>query len=96
MTLGDLNDFPEPNKDIAKNAMVEVDIELNGGCEAMKLKKPNEVYYEIYKNAKLKAKQMRKAAVEAYLEAKQIKTKYMLDDLDESDEDDIDIENIST
>lgn len=96
VTLGDLNDFPEPNKDIAKNAMVEVDIELNGGCEAMKLKKPNEVYYEIYKNAKLKAKQMRKAAVEAYLEAKQIKTKYMLDDLDESDEDDIDIENIST
>lgn len=96
VTLGDLNDFPEPNKDIAKDAMVEVDIELNGGCEAMKLKKPNEVYYEIYRNAKLKAKQIRKAAVEAYLEAKQIKTKYMLEDLDESDEDEIDIENIST
>lgn len=96
VTLGELNDFPKPNKDITKDAMVEVDIELNGGCEAMKLKKPNEVYYEIYKNAKMKAKQMRKAAVEAYLEAKQIKTKYMLDDLDESDEDDIDIENLST
>lgn len=96
VTLGDLNDFPEPNKDMAKDAMVEVDIELNGGSEAMKLKKPNEVYYEIYRNAKLKAKQMRKAAVEAYLEAKQIKTKYMLDDLNESDEDNIDIDNLST
>ena len=96
VTLGDLNDFPEPDKDMAKDAIVEVDIELSGGSEAMKLKKPNEVYYEIYRNARLKAKQMRKAAVEAYLEAKQIKTKYMLDDLDESDEDDIDIENLST
>ena len=96
VTLGDLSDFPEPNENVAKSAMEEVNVELNGGTEAMKLKKPNEVYYEIYKNAKIKAKQMRKAAVEAYLEAKQIKTKYMLDDLDESDEDEVDIENIST
>ena len=29
---------------------------------------------------------MRKVALEAYLEAKQIKTKYMLEDLDDSDE----------
>ena len=29
---------------------------------------------------------MRKVALEAYLEAQQIKTKYMLEDLDESDE----------
>jgi hypothetical protein len=96
VTLGDLSDFPEPDKVIAKDAMVEVDIELNEASEAMKLKKPNEVYYEIYKNAKLKAKQMRKAAVEAYLEAKQIKTKYMLDDMDDSDEEELDIENLST
>ena len=96
VTLGDLSDFPDPDKAIAKDAMVEVDIELNEASEAMKLKKPNEVYYEIYRNAKLKAKQMRKAAVEAYLEAKQIKTKYMLDDMDDSDEEELDIENLST
>lgn len=89
VTLGDLSNFPEPNEGITKDAMVVVNVELNCGSEAMKLKKPNEVYYEIYKNAKLKAKQMRKAAVEAYLEAKQIKTKYMLDELDESDEDEL-------
>lgn len=93
VTLGDLSDFPDPDKN---NAITEVNIELNEAEEAMKLKKPNEVYYQIYRNAKLKAKQMRKAAVEAYLEAKQIKTKYMLDDLDDSDDEDLDLENLST
>jgi hypothetical protein len=96
VTLGDLSDFPDPDKIVAKDAIFEVDIELNEASEAMKLKKPNEVYYEIYRNAKLKAKQMRNAAVEAYLEAKQIKTKYMLDDMDDSDEEELDIENLST
>ena len=94
--LGDLSDFPDPVQNIANNAITEVNIELNEAHEAMKLKKPNEVYYEIYRNAKLKAKQMRKAAVEAYLEAKQIKTKYMLDDMDDSDDEDLDLENLST
>lgn len=98
VTLGDLSDFPEPDKDkdIAEDAIAEVEIELSGDGHAMKLKKPNEVYYEIYKAAKLKAKQMRRAAVEAYLEAKQIKTKYMLDDLDDSDEEEIEVENLSS
>jgi arsenate reductase-like glutaredoxin family protein len=59
--------------------------------ETMILKKPNEVYYEIYKAARKKAKHMRQVAVEAYLEAKEIKTKYMLDDVDDSDEDDMDL-----
>lgn len=61
--------------------------------EAMTLKKPNEVYYDIYRAARRKAKGLRKDAIEAYLEAKEIKTKYMLTDLDEassSDDDDED------
>ena len=37
--------------------------------------------------ALLKAKRMRQAAVEAYLEARQIKSKYLLSDIDSSDED---------
>jgi hypothetical protein len=60
-------------------------------AETMILKKPNEVYYEIYRAARKKAKHMRQVAVEAYLEAKEIKTKYMLDDVDDSDEDDMDL-----
>jgi hypothetical protein len=46
------------------------------------LKNPNDVYHELYKKAREKAKQCRLAAIEAYLEAKQIKTKYMLFDED--------------
>ena len=60
----------------------------------MQLKKPNEVYYEIYKCARERAKHMRKVAVEAFLEAKQIKSKYMLEDIDDSDDSDtLSIEN---
>ena len=44
------------------------------------------MYYELYKKAREKAKQCRIAAIEAYLEAKQIKTKYMLFDEDDSDD----------
>ena len=50
------------------------------------LNRPNEVYYEIYKIAKDKAKQHKKAAISHYLEAKNIKNTYLLDDLDNSDE----------
>lgn len=64
------------------------EIEINCGendDNPMILKRPNEVYYEIYKAAIEKAKHMRKVAVEAYLEAKQIKSKYLLEDIDDSD-----------
>ena len=49
---------------------------------------------EIYKIAKQKAKQHKKAAISAYLEAKKIKNTYLLEDLenseDSSDEEEID------
>jgi len=52
------------------------------------LRRPNEVYYEIYKIAKNKAKQHKKAAITHYLEAKKIKNTYLLNDLDNSEDDD--------
>ena len=62
--------------------------------ETIKLKNPNEVYMEIYKIAKQKAKQHKKAAISAYLEAKKIKNTYLLEDLenseDSSDEEEMD------
>jgi len=64
-----------------------VEISFNEIEEEIKLRKPNEVYYEIYRAAREKAKLAKIAAIEAYLEAKSIKTKYMLEDLDESFED---------
>ena len=54
----------------------------NGG--SITLKKHKEVIYEMYKVAKRKAQEAKKVAIRAYLEAKEIKASYLLDDLDES------------
>ena len=55
----------------------------------LKLKKPTEVYYKMYQNAKQKAKELKKSAIAAYLEAKQIKSTHMLEDSDDSDDSEI-------
>jgi len=77
-----------------ENSLKELDISLdnditleNDDENSITLKKPNDVYLEIYKNARERAKKMRQAAVEAYLEAKNIKNKYLLDDILSEDED---------
>jgi arsenate reductase-like glutaredoxin family protein len=76
-----------------ENAIEEVNIDYAEVEEdSIFLKNPNDVYYELYKKAREKAKQCRIAAIEAYLEAKQIKTKYML--FDEEDSDDLSDDDI--
>ena len=76
------------NKKKAKNKdpqeiteITEVDLEIKDD-ERIKIKKPNDIYYEIYKAAKEKARATRKLAFDAYLEVKKIKNTYMLDDSD--------------
>jgi hypothetical protein len=71
------------------NLLKEFDLEtsLENNLESFTLKKPNQVYYEIYKKAREKAKEAKKEAILAFLEAKNIKKTYMLDDIDESDSD---------
>jgi hypothetical protein len=85
----------EENDDL--DELKEVDITLDlGENETMKLKKPNEVYFELYKEARNKAKEAKKNAIIAYLEAKNIKKTYMLDILDENESDiDAEIDEIS-
>jgi hypothetical protein len=61
--------------------ITEVDLEIKDD-EKIKIKKPNDIYYEIYKEAKEKARATRKLAFDAYLEVKKIKNTYMLDDSD--------------
>ena len=56
------------------------------------LKKRNDVYYELYREARKKAKYARELALASYLEAKNIKNKYMLDDIDDSDDSDLESE----
>jgi hypothetical protein len=65
---------------------INLDIQSISADDKISLKKPNEVYYEIYKAAYDKAKQIKKAAIEAHLEAKKIKIKYNLDDIIQSDD----------
>ena len=72
----------------------EVELKVDDS-EPISLKQPNEVFYEIYKEARRKAKLARKAAIIAYLEAKKIKNTYMLDELDSGSDDD-DLDNLST
>jgi hypothetical protein len=76
---------PEDKED--PNILKEVDLSstLENNLETITLKKPNQVYYEIYQKAREKAKEAKKSAIVAYLEMKNIKKTYMLDDIDESD-----------
>jgi hypothetical protein len=54
----------------------------------IKLKKPNEVYYDLFNKAKIKAKEAKKLAIQSYLEAKKIKETYLLEDADLSEDED--------
>ena len=76
---------------VVQNGIEEIVIDVPDG-EPVNLKKPDEIYYELYRAARIKAKHMRKLAVEAFLESKDIKTRYMLDDIGDSDDDSIDLE----
>ena len=60
------------------------------------LKKPNQIYFDLYKEARAKAKTAKKNAILAFLEAKNIKKTYMLDNLNEMDSDfDEEIDEVS-
>jgi hypothetical protein len=78
---------PVEEKKEDPNILKEVDLSstLENSLETITLKKPNQVYYEIYQKAREKAKEAKKNAIVAYLEMKNIKKTYMLDDIDESD-----------
>ena len=79
----DIEEIKETKED--PNILKEVDFTLENNLETITLKKPNQVYYEIYQKAREKAKIAKKGAIVAFLEMKNIKKTYMLDDIDESD-----------
>jgi hypothetical protein len=73
-----------------------LNLDLENSLETIHLKKPNQVYFELYKEARNKAKNAKKNAILAYLEAKNIKKTYMLDNLNDSDSDiDAEIDDVS-
>ena len=81
------------SKDIHEMQEVVFNLEELPENDQITLKRRNDVYYEMYREARQKAKDARNLALSSYLEAKNIKNKYMLDDIDDSDDSDLDLEN---
>jgi hypothetical protein len=87
---------PDANVDISEKLLIsnndgleEVEFHLEElmDSEPFLIKKRDNIYYEMYKEAKKKAKIARDLALSAYLEAKRIKNTYMLDDIEDDDDD---------
>lgn len=72
---------------------VEFNLEELNASDSIQIKKRNEVYYEMYREARRKAKIARDLALSSYLEAKRIKNTYMLDDIKDSDDSDLETED---
>ena len=94
-------DFEDLNEDIEENPdelkeVNNLDLSLENTLETMQLKKPNQVYFELYKEARNKAKVAKKNALLAYLEAKNIKKTYMIENMNDSDSEiDAEIDDVS-
>jgi len=79
-----LSDNEEDNNESLREV---TNINLDKNEDTLVLKKPNQVYFELYKEARNKAKQAKKNAILAYLEAKNIKKTYMIENINDSDSD---------
>lgn len=97
----DLTPIEEPVDETGLREVVDADLEWKDSKgdpipECITLKKPNQVYHDLYREARNKAKAAKKRAILAYLEAKHFKKTYMVDDLCESESDiDADIDEVS-
>ena len=68
------------------------DIKIENQEDNLTLKRPNEVYYTMWREARQKARLAKQEALAAYLEAKKIKENYMLEGIN-SDSDEEEMEN---
>ena len=80
------NDEGTQNDDILE---IDLDIDEIKDDDTFHLKEKTEVYYQMYREARQKAKLAKSLALSSYLEARRIKNLYMLDDIDDSDESDL-------
>jgi len=90
--LEELNSLEEniiPNnleENMISNNLEEFNPDINEDTDSFTIKKPNDVYIELYKDAKEKAKKARMDAIKAYLELKHIKQNYQISEVDSDDE----------
>jgi hypothetical protein len=80
--------------DVSPDGIEEIDFNLEElkGDEPVQIKNRNDVYYDMYREARRKAKVARDLALSSYLEAKRIKNTYMLQDLDDSEDSDLEMD----
>lgn len=76
-------------EDIGKSEDIDKGYSLEES-DKINIRDPQEIYYEIYKNALIKANTLKRNTIEAFLNAKNIKLKYNLEDLDLDVDDDLD------
>jgi len=72
---------------------IEFNLEELPDTDTIVIKQRNDVYYKMYKEARKKAKLARDLALSSYLEAKKIKNTYMLEDISDSDDSDVDFDS---
>jgi hypothetical protein len=77
----EVNEDPNLLKEVSFNSS------LVNSLDTFTLKKPNQVYQDILNKAREKAREAKKQALQAYLELKEIKKTYMIDNIDDSDSD---------
>ena len=80
------NELREDNLEEKNDNLEEVELDVNDLEDEIRLKSQDDIYFEIYRDARRKAKGLRQEAIEAYLEANAIKNKYLLDEIDSSTE----------
>ena len=80
----DLNDNQEKEEEDLE--IREVELEMPKEKEMFELKKPDTVYLDMYNKALQKAKEAKIKAIQAYLELKEIKNKYMIEEVDNDDD----------
>jgi hypothetical protein len=73
-----------PEVEINNDGVIEVEFDLDklNSSEFVEIKEQKDIYYEMYVEAKRKAKIARDLAISSYLEAKRIKNIYMIQDTD--------------
>jgi hypothetical protein len=80
-----IQEEPEDNSSVLE---IDIDLDKTASSDVFQIKKRNDVYYEMYREAKRKARLARDLAISSYLEAKRIKTTFLQKDTQDSDLDD--------
>lgn len=93
VSLGEISELPD--NVIFDDKIREVDIEIESSSKSINIKDPVILYKEMYKVAKEKLKRLKEESFLAFLEVKQIKTKYMMDDSSENENDDDDDDSLN-